>query len=696
MKRAYCTRVDIFSLELRLFRVQQIHKTQNHTAIIIKKKVTEEMSTMADAKSIIGGATTMVKSFLQPKNEEAYPGSIPKISINDPTSIVGGATITVHIAAGKNLVAKDRTLIGRKLTSSDPYVMIRYNQRTHGRTKTIRKNCLSPTWNETIRIELSADQGQQLLQRFKENQGGLQPPPMLDFCIMDEDLISTHDSMGVVQVPIPLGDGLSTLSWYPVTTGIPNTTYYCHNATGEIQFSVTTTVRQMFTLHRGNVLNSNQLPQGQRRVTVGLSWDIPNGSSTGIDLDSCCVAMDRNGNVLMNETVYYGNLYNPSRSIVHSGDETTGIKSGDDECIDIDLNRLPHEVLALYLLLFVAGPMEQSFANVTSAQVRILVTDTKAGMCRFVPSAIAGSSTALFLVRIARVGTSHNDWNITPIEGMDSFARDFGSLIPELKGYTRDLIPSIVIHPNERIAIMRKGGTIRVTDYVPDHIVPDWLTFGLAWDVTNGVNIDLDASAILLDEQLNLVDAVWFRQLTSLDGSVKHSGDEREGDAFGDDEKISFSLSIVPAHVAYIGLVINSYSGQELDDVARASCHLFDPKTNVDVAKYTLTNCTALNGRTALVMGCLYRSNLMDTAGSGNVSNGGWYLRIIAEAAQGGTVHDNVDELQRFLRNNPPQKPSVPPPEPEIVLTAMPDPIVVEEEEIVVPIPEEEIHVILK
>jgi stress response protein SCP2 len=232
-------------------------------------------------------------------------------------------------------------------------------------------------------------------------------------------------------------------------------------------------------------------------------------------------------------------------------------------------------------------------------------------------------------------------------------------LIPELKGYTRDLIPSIVIDPKERIAIMRKGGTIRVADYVPNHVVPEWLTFGLAWDVTNGVAIDLDASAILLDKQLKLVDAVWFRQLSSVDGSVKHSGDEREGDAFGDDEKISFSLSKVPANVAYIGLIINSYSGQELDDVARASCHLFDPKTNVDVAKYTLTNCTALNGHTALVMGCLYRSNLVNAGCS--YSNIGMCASLLSQHkvarymimwmnynASYGTIHRNN---RRYHRN---------------------------------------------
>lgn len=72
--------------------------------------------------------------------------------------------------------------------------------------------------------------------------------------------------------------------------------------------------------------------------------------------------------------------------------------------------------------------------------------------------------------------------------------RDFCSLSPEIKGYTRDLVPNIQIDPHERVAVMRKGGTITVRDYLPNHQLPNWLTFGLAWDVTNGVNIDLDAS----------------------------------------------------------------------------------------------------------------------------------------------------------------------------------------------------------
>jgi tellurium resistance protein TerZ len=606
-------------------------------------------------------------------------------NMNHPLSNVAGATITVQVLAGRNLVAKDRTLFRRQLTTSDPYVKVRCNNKTYGRTRTIDKNCLSPTWNETIRVEFGADEAQDFLVRHAKQ------PSMIDLCIMDKDLVSFDDPMGIVRVPIPYGavstddNGGGGPMWYPVTVGEGK--YHCKNATGELQVKVSFEVRQMLQIHRGNLLHSNQLPYGQGRLTIGLSWDVELGRT--IDLDSCCVAIDTYGNVLMNETVYYGNLSNPNGSIVHAGDETTGAAGGDDEIIRIDLNRVSPQVLALYILLFVAGPTEQTLAGVKSAQVRILSTDTKAGICRFLPSDLGESHTAVVFVRIARYGGSHNEWSITPITECIESARDFGSLIPELKGYTRDLVPKIVINPSERVAIMRKGGTIRIADYLLDRQPPEWLTFGLAWNVTYGVNIDLDAAAILLDEQLQPVDTVWFGQRSSREGSVQHGGDEREGDAICDDEKINLSLSNIPAQVAYIGLVINSYSGQELDDVALASCHLFDPKTNVDVARYTLTNCNALNHHTALVMGCLYRSST-----SGTTSTCDWCLRIISEPAQGRTVHDNVDELQRFLRSHPPQTPSIPP-EPEIILNAMPDCVPVEEDIIVV-IPEEEIHVLLQ
>mgnify|MGYP000353783366 CR=1 FL=1 len=78
---------------------------------------------------------------------------------------------------------------------------------------------------------------------------------------------------------------------------------------------------------------------------------------------------------------------------------------------------------------------------------------------------------------------------------------------------------------------------------------------GLGWDVAQGPqdkkggflgklfgggsggdSIDLDASCIMFDANKQAVDAIWFSQLKSKDGSIVHTGDNRTGDGDGDDE----------------------------------------------------------------------------------------------------------------------------------------------------------------
>ena len=414
----------------------------------------------------------------------------------------------------------------------------------------------------------------------------------------------------------------------------------------------------MMTMIRGN---SQEIPYSTI-LHVGLGWDLEMGRV--VDMDTSCVAIDASGKILMNETVYFGDLSNSNGSIRHSGDEQEGdedIGGGlDDEIITCDLDRVPQHVRALVFLLTVATP-NMTFADIKSASARIINKRTEMGICQIIPSE-CGQNTALFLMRLSRDQYTMGGWILSVIGDTHPIARDFGTLIPEMKGYCRDIIPDINIDPNERIAVMRKGGTIRLQDYFSASAqLPDTLTLGLAWDITHGRNIDLDASIICLDNSFRMLDIVNFQQLQSKDNSIRHGGDEREGDAIGFDEKIHLSLGMVHQAVMYIGLVINSYSGQELDDVAKASCELFDPKTNISIAQYKLSSSKQLDKHTALVMGCIYR----------DPTSNSWFLRIISEAAHGRVTKELVDELQNCLVRNPPQPPFIPP-KPETILCQMP------------------------
>ena len=86
------------------------------------------------------------------------------------------------------------------------------------------------------------------------------------------------------------------------------------------------------------------------------------------------------------------------------------------------------------------------------------------------------------------------------------------------------------------------------------------VTMGVGWDVRKakgllgmfgggGGDIDLDASCLLFDGSREVVDAVWFRQLRSEDGSIIHTGDNRTGAGDGDDEQIIVDLPAVPRNV---------------------------------------------------------------------------------------------------------------------------------------------------
>jgi len=264
-------------------------------------------------------------------------------------------------------------------------------------------------------------------------------------------------------------------------------------------------------------------------------------------------------------------------------------------------------------------------------------------LCRYYP-AIAGRQTAFFMVRLARQKDAQEGWKLTCIGTADASARDFGTLIPEIKALMHDLVPTVKVDPNERVCLLRKGGVVRLRDYCGLEGLPRQLVLGLAWDITEGKAIDLDASALLFDSEFKVLETVYFGNLRSKSGALVHSGDQRSGEAAGDDEKLTLELSLVPPEVTYIGFTVNSFSGQELDDVQSCSCHVFEPKSNRDLCKYKLTGTKELDKKTALLVAVLYRDG----------GTAEWVLQIVSKPEVGRTVHNLVGVFQTYLRSHNP------------------------------------------
>ncbi|MGZ7458873.1 TerD family protein [Pseudomonas sp. Ma2-10] len=171
------------------------------------------------------------------------------------------------------------------------------------------------------------------------------------------------------------------------------------------------------------------------------------------------------------------------------------------------------------------------------------------------------------------------------------------------------------------------------------------ISLGLGWDpvkagflgklMGNGGEIDLDASCILLDSDLQPVDLVWFRQLKSQDGSINHSGDNRTGAGDGDDETIHVDLQRLPAAVKHLVFTVNSFTGQTFEKVENAYCRIVNAGNKSELARFNLSE---RGGHTGIVMASLSREN------------GDWQFKAIGKTTNGRTADDLVNLAVQALR----------------------------------------------
>lgn len=165
---------------------------------------------------------------------------------------------------------------------------------------------------------------------------------------------------------------------------------------------------------------------------------------------------------------------------------------------------------------------------------------------------------------------------------------------------------------------------------------------GLGWDAvrkrglfgSRAQSIDLDASALLFDASGTLVDQVWFQQLQSRDGSVRHTGDNRTGAGEGDDESIQVDLAGVPGNVTTLVFTVNSFTGQDFSQIENAFCRLIDETNETEIARYDLSGS---GSHTAQIMAKVSRDGA------------GWSMTALGVTASGRTFHELLPAISGQL-----------------------------------------------
>lgn len=141
--------------------------------------------------------------------------------------------------------------------------------------------------------------------------------------------------------------------------------------------------------------------------------------------------------------------------------------------------------------------------------------------------------------------------------------------------------------------------------------------------------VDLDASCATFDDTNKSLEVIYFRNLKSKNGSIKHSGDDLTGDMGGDDgldnEIITVDLAKLPTEVAKIAFVLNSFRGHDFKTIPFASIRLYEgtpTKVNEVFATYDIANDASFAGSVSMVMGVFYKRN------------GEWKFNAIGEATK--------------------------------------------------------------
>lgn len=177
---------------------------------------------------------------------------------------------------------------------------------------------------------------------------------------------------------------------------------------------------------------------------------------------------------------------------------------------------------------------------------------------------------------------------------------------------------------------LSKGGNISLSKTDPG-LEKILIGLGRGERATSGADCDLDASVFMVEETGNVRgdhDFIFYRQLTSPDGSVVHTGDNRTGEGDGDDEAIEVDLDKVPADVQKLVVTVTIHeaekNGLNFGMVSDAFIRVVNDETGTEVVRYALPEDYGVE--TAMEFGEVHHHS------------GEWKFRAIGQGYSGGLM----------------------------------------------------------
>jgi len=162
-----------------------------------------------------------------------------------------------------------------------------------------------------------------------------------------------------------------------------------------------------------------------------LGWDVRLTEGAAFDLDASVFMLNPAGKVRSDaDMIFYNNLKSVDGSVEHTGDNRTGAGEGDDEVINVALDKIPADVekLAFVITIHEAETRKQNFGMVSKAFARIVNDAGGTELARFDLTEDMSTETAMIVGEVYRHA---NEWKFRAVGqghagGLAALARNYG------------------------------------------------------------------------------------------------------------------------------------------------------------------------------------------------------------------------------------------------------------------------------
>lgn len=185
-------------------------------------------------------------------------------------------------------------------------------------------------------------------------------------------------------------------------------------------------------LTKGQKVDLTKTNPGLKKIIVGLGWDVNKyDGGSDFDLDAAAFLTKENGKVGDDsDFIFYSNTTHASGSVIHTGDNLTGVGDGDDEQIKVDLESVPAEIskIDFTVTIYDADSRHQNFGQVSNAYIRVMNEATGEELIRYDLGEDYSIETAIIVGELYRNGA---EWKFNAIGsgfqgGLKALCQNFG------------------------------------------------------------------------------------------------------------------------------------------------------------------------------------------------------------------------------------------------------------------------------